>query len=172
MDDRPIEIHVAPDLDEHTRVSLRVVFGSPVGWIVSAVVLMISIALLFFATVIIMGSPPDYVFGPIFIVLALLLPIASYLRLRVLIRSRLKASIEASGESDAVFAEDAIVFRDIHRSVRLDWIHIKWARRVPEGVWISFASKQFFYSSTCFADGDFNRFMDLLRHKLGPQAKV
>jgi hypothetical protein len=172
MDHTPIEMHVVPNVDEHTRVSLRRAYTSPIGVIVSAVILMITLFLLFFATAIMTGSHPDYLFGPMFVVIALMLPIGSYLRTRFLIRSRFKASIEKAGPIEAVFSEDTIEFREAHRSVRREWNNVKWARRIPEGVLMHIGSKQVFYSRTYFADGDFDRFMDLLRDKLGARAKV
>jgi hypothetical protein len=172
MDDLPIEIHVVANLDESTRVNVRGAIASPIGVIMSAVVLMFCIFMVFLAAAIMMGSTPDYVFGPIIIVIALLLPVASYLRFKFLIRSKLKTVFEATSWGEAVYTEDTFDYRDGRGNIHLDWTPFKWAKRIPEGVLIGFGSTRIFYSHSYFADGDFDRFLTLLRYKLGARAKV
>ena len=92
--------------------------------------------------------------------------------MRIRLRSRLKTSIKEYGNVEACFTRDAIDFRGARGSTHLDWTPIKWARRIPEGAEVCIGNVLFFFSRSYFADGDFDRFLELLRFKLGARAKV
>jgi hypothetical protein len=138
---------------------------------VSALVLLLSVDLLYWAVNVAKESPPNYFASGLDVLLALAMPVAIFFYVRMRVRSQMKASIEENSWGEASFSSDAINFRGPHGSAQIDWTPVKWARSIPEGVEICIGKTTYFYSQTYFAHGDFDRFLQLLRDKLGPRAK-
>jgi hypothetical protein len=171
MVDRPIEIHVVPNIDESTRVNVRSNFRSPRFIIVGVGILMLSSALVLFAISDVTESPAEYAAAARAFASALAIPVAIFLWARFRIRRQLKASFKENSWGEASINNDAFDIRGPHGSAHLAWTAIKWARRIPEGVLVGIGTGQIFYSRTYFADGDFDRFLALLRVKVGARAK-